>query len=422
MVFPGWVALLPCIGSAMVIHAGGNSWVARRILSARPIVFVGLISYSLYLWHWPVLVGLRMWTVMPQLPVLTAAMGVVVAFVLATLSWRYVERPFRNRREMGVSRVLGWTGAGAAVVILLAVPSVMTGGFPGRLSEDARNALAGASDIDAFRTICDAIPAPADCRFGNPDAPIAYAVIGDSHAAALRPAIEASGLMGDAAGVLLWNSSCALLDGIEMVGHARSAECADFRDRVWEEVEREPGLSTVVLGGRWPVYLTGMWPEDQSKQIFLTDSQSEAPSTAESKAAFSRALSRTLVRLTEMGRQVIIIGSVPETGLDIPHVTAQALYMGYTAPQGVPRSEIEVRAGTTDAIIAEAVQPFNSVRFIPLLDALCDDEWCDVSRDGVPLYSDDDHLSYRGALLIAPALNLGAVQLTASEIPARTSP
>ena len=100
MIFPGWVALVPCLGTAMILHSDGSSWVARHILSWRPLVFAGLLSYSLYLWHWPVLAALRVATANIHLKLEVAAVGLIVASLLGWLSWRYVERPFRDSGRM----------------------------------------------------------------------------------------------------------------------------------------------------------------------------------------------------------------------------------------------------------------------------------------------------------------------------------
>ncbi len=96
--FPGPAALLPCLGAALIIHAGrsGTTFVGT-LLATRPFVYVGLVSYSLYLWHWPILVFARAVSVRPLSPAEAAAL-VVLSFIAADLSWRFVESPFRGKR------------------------------------------------------------------------------------------------------------------------------------------------------------------------------------------------------------------------------------------------------------------------------------------------------------------------------------
>jgi len=97
--FPGMAALPPVLGTAMIIAAGrGGPNIAGRILSWRPLVGVGLISYSLYLWHWPVLVFLNIHFGLHNVPTWAMASGVVMSVILAYFSWRFVEQPFRSRQ------------------------------------------------------------------------------------------------------------------------------------------------------------------------------------------------------------------------------------------------------------------------------------------------------------------------------------
>lgn len=127
--FPGVAALLPCLGAAFIIHSGEGSLVGR-ILGLWPLRFVGLISYSLYLWHWPLLEFARYYNITPLSGEQTALV-VFASFVAAILSWRFVERPFRSR---GWRRpVVFGAGAGAtAIAVVAGAGIVFTDGAPGR--------------------------------------------------------------------------------------------------------------------------------------------------------------------------------------------------------------------------------------------------------------------------------------------------
>jgi peptidoglycan/LPS O-acetylase OafA/YrhL len=139
--FPGLAALPPCAGTALVIAAGraGDSHVAR-LLSWRPLAFIGKISYSLYLWHWPVIVflimsglGTSIHQSSPQ-----KIVAVIASFILATLSWRYVETPFRSGSwRPARPRLFRQAAAAAAVLAIFGLGAVLTGGLPGRFSPEA---------------------------------------------------------------------------------------------------------------------------------------------------------------------------------------------------------------------------------------------------------------------------------------------
>ncbi|HEY2110890.1 MAG TPA: acyltransferase family protein [Dongiaceae bacterium] len=150
-VFPGANALAPCLGAALIIAAGraGDSWVAR-LLSWRPLVFIGRISYSLYLWHWPVIVFMIMSGLTPSThqPSWLKFLAVVSSVILATLSWRYVETPFRTGpRRPSRRKLFTLAGAAAAALALLGLTGTLSQGLPGRFPAHSA-ALAGYLDYD----------------------------------------------------------------------------------------------------------------------------------------------------------------------------------------------------------------------------------------------------------------------------------
>src|SRR5579871_2709075 len=149
--FPGLSALVPCVGSALIIGAGeGGASVMGGFLSWRPMVFIGLISYSLYLWHWPVIIMQNMGLLVGVASIgaryglqlsshrIDMLVEVTVSLLLAVLSWRFVERPFRNGRLRLTGRPL-FALAGTVVCLLVAVSSVavVSGGFQTRFPQDA---------------------------------------------------------------------------------------------------------------------------------------------------------------------------------------------------------------------------------------------------------------------------------------------
>ena len=150
-VFPGVNALAPCLGAALIIAAGraGNSLVAR-LLSWRPLVFIGRISYSLYLWHWPVIVFMIMSGLTPSThqPSWLKFLAVVISVILATLSWRYVETPFRSGpRRPSRRRLFTLAGAAAAALAVLGLTGTLSKGLPGRFPAHSA-AIAGYLDYD----------------------------------------------------------------------------------------------------------------------------------------------------------------------------------------------------------------------------------------------------------------------------------
>ncbi len=154
--FPGKHALIPCVGAALVLYAGrdGGS-VVKRVLSFGPLVFVGLISYSLYLWHWPVLAAFRYFSSRQYLTQTDAMVLFAVSVVLAFLSFEFVETPFRGSASLlGRRRVFAY-GVGANVALACAGMLLVHGnGLPQRYSPGVRAAVAAneARENDWFET------------------------------------------------------------------------------------------------------------------------------------------------------------------------------------------------------------------------------------------------------------------------------
>ncbi len=188
--FPGAFALAPTAGAALLISA--RSSFANRWLAAPPLVFVGAISYSWYLWHWPVLSfpADRTLGETPPLALGTLA-AAALSFGAAVVSWRYIETPFRRRRTAD-PKILACYGAAACAFAAAAVLAFVSGGWPERFSPALRTITA---QVEATSERClvqyggrapDANPS---CL--PPTRPGAVVLVGDSHAEALAPAVKA---------------------------------------------------------------------------------------------------------------------------------------------------------------------------------------------------------------------------------------
>ena len=144
--YPGWWALLPVIGTTLIIWAGPHAWINRKFLADQKIVFIGLISYPLYLWHWPLIVISRA-VVTDYSPAnhhvrTTTIVAVVISFVLSWLTFEFVERPIRTRRpSIGLRWVAGASATALAAVALLAIVTLQNDGFPARYPKEIRALL-----------------------------------------------------------------------------------------------------------------------------------------------------------------------------------------------------------------------------------------------------------------------------------------
>jgi len=402
--FPGEKALAPCVGAALLIfcNVDGRTAVAR-VLSARPFVMVGLISYSLYLWHWPLLVIARYWTLRSLTPLETTAV-LAASVILAALSWTYVERPFRARERIG--RPVVARSAIAAIGLAAAVGAIQIygQGFPERYSPDIRALLVASSDRDPELSRCFD-PEPADvqmkrlCHIGaGATAMPSVLVWGDSHADALLPAVDTALREKNLTGYMAGHGSCLPIVGL---ASSRSIICGAFNDEVLRLAIQEPAIRDIILIANWANYTEGFTYGDPSDTLVLSDGTSNAGSLEQNKAIFAQGLEKTVAVLVGSGKRVLIVAGVPEVGVPVPEALARVR---------VASVEQDIRP-TLEAYLARqafANSVFESLRAkfgITVLhphEALCDESACDVMRDGRPIYRDGHHLSAFGARTLIP--------------------
>lgn len=406
--FPGPAAALPCIGAAMLIHSGhcGPSSV-RSLLSARPVVYVGLISYSLYLWHWPILVFAHGWLVRPL--TLFEATGLIVAsFVFAHLSWRFVESPFRASRQRFTRSQVFAFGAGATV-LMLAVGTIINvrDGLPSRVPTEVAAAAAGALDADvAFRRRCsnfgpEEVSKDILCRIGAADMDPTFVLWGDSHAYAMASVVSDVARDSGWSGLFAGSGGCAPLLGVSRTAR-RAFPCEAFNDRVVDLIRRDQTLTTVILVSRWTLTADGRrYLNESGADTFVRDSQSQEAGLAENAAVFRRGMERTLAALRDAGKRIVVVGPVPEIGFDVPTTLARNLWF---------KRGFEIEPGreaffTRQRLVLDTLQDLQRQSMFVLLQphqVLCDTARCKTGSNDRPLYVDDNHLSITGAAMLRP--------------------
>ncbi|KPG89950.1 acyltransferase [Pseudomonas sp. RIT-PI-q] len=256
--FPGINALIPCLGAALLILAGSGD-TRSRLLTSRPMVFIGLISYSLYLWHWPLIAYLSYLEIPIDLPV--GAMLVTVSLILAWLSWRYVEVPFRrNGATWHFSRVFARRFAFPALgLATLAVLSLLFHGFPQRFSPDVSLLEAMTqqkpSEIRSGCHVTNALysTGPNDaCRLGVKKAELDGIMIGDSFANHFTGMVDLLAKPNNLSIMDYTMDSCPPIIGYTVdMSEVYAAHCAKRNERAFSLIEQNH-YRYVVLAAIWP--------------------------------------------------------------------------------------------------------------------------------------------------------------------------
>jgi peptidoglycan/LPS O-acetylase OafA/YrhL len=417
--FPGAAALLPCFGAAFIIWAGsdGGRHLAGAVLTWRPLVLTGLVSYSLYLWHWPLLTFTSYLSV-PEPSVLAKTAALAASYVLALLTWRLVELPFRGRSGV-LTRQQLMSGAAAAMSVILAFgwAAHTRHGWPVRLAPEVGRIAAAHYERDptgspCYKASAEEVRADRLCSTAHRSMPPSFVIWGDSHARALVDPVAKTARLYRRAGVVATQPGCPPVLGIRRSdSRPDNGECYEIEVAMLEYLRARPEIVDVILIGRWALLSEGTHypPEEGARQqievpILFSDQETRVRSHAENRRVFERALSRSVVQLTAMGKRVWIVGPVPEVGVNVPKALANAERFQREVDIEPSRAEFEARQRATLAIL-NRVAARHGATVVPVHEALCNASTCRVvSRDSRPLYYDDDHLSFTGGREIMPVL------------------
>lgn len=401
--FPGFAAIVPSIGAGAVIWAGNRQkGVVTRLLSHPAPMFVGKISYSLYLWHFPLL-AFAGYVLVGGTSVSVRIGLIALSVLLAIASWAYVEQPVR-RGEWIFANATTAFGTGAAAIILfggfgLAVHFAQ--GFPSRIGEPQLQILAAQTDIDNDRNICLEVEENTNiarrppCRFGAPDVAPRFALWGDSHAESLRPAFDVAARKNHSAGVFFGTAGCIPELGI----NRGNGGCRRVNDAIAQYLVSQPSIDTVILAGRWGLWAEGTpYKHEGGSKVKLYDA-TNAPVT--NHAGFAAGLERIVAMLSYAGKQIWLVGPIPEVGYDVP----RALYfdsLGVKRSFGLPPTvkEFKERQAFVFEVFGALATQYNA-RVVWPHEHLCDSLVCNVQKDGRPLYIDDQHLARSAALSIS---------------------
>lgn len=390
--FPGYAALLPAVGAAMVIHSGrDHKTVVARVLSLRPFAFIGLISYSLYLWHWPVMVFQRT----DQLFVMTNSKlierGVVLgaSLVLATLSWWLVERTTRDRNRLPTRTLMTGSAIAAAIIAVSAVAVIAYDGLPGRFSP-AVVRVAGFLKTDEHAMgigrcfLSDETPfATFDrtaCLPTRPDRPT-YMLVGDSHAAALSPGLRA---VFPGANVLQLNAAGCLPTTASQKSPSRA--CEPMMRYALDVLPGERRPDAILLVARTNTVV--------AEQAVLT----------------------TAKDLKARGFNPVLIGPNAEYRSALPRLIARGMT---TADPALPDRALAAEPFAQEDRLQAAASRIG-VPYISVLKAVCPDRRCPaMAPDGDPMMSDDNHLTASGARMVVSRIRPMIDPIAASRQPER---
>jgi peptidoglycan/LPS O-acetylase OafA/YrhL len=386
---PGIAAVLPTAGTALLIVAGMGEGAVRSVLGSGPMVALGNLSYSWYLWHWPFIVLAPVVVPdaeVPQRMVLGAA--AVISLLPAWLSMKFVEDPIRSRRvagEWSAKRLAAMT----TVVALALSAGLFLGARTGWGQEDVQRLSAGMSDGSLGQvTGCFGDVPMSDehtdaCTFGPDDATTRVLVVGDSHAESFSDAVVEASPRSRV--TVLTTGGCPYLDLPS--DRPLTPVCEERNDYVTNLLETTPP-DVLVLGQLTNGYLDEVDGED------LLRAQA--------------ARLRRVVADLDVG--VLFVGDVPRIGLN-GNPCRYGVVLGPRCE--VDRAAAEARSASSRRYEKALVQDVPGVLYADSWIALCDDATCRSARGDVLGYLDSDHLTSAGSRWLVDVIKTPLADLLA---------
>ncbi|MCB2077758.1 MAG: acyltransferase [Novosphingobium sp.] len=403
--WPGPLTVAPVLATAALIATPGAR-VNRKLLGAAPMVGIGLISYSWYLWHWPLMAFLRISAVGEPRP---EAMGlaVLVSLIAGWLSWRYIEMPFRTGIGQPVATVRRYGAAMGAVALSLALVTVLDG-FPDRVPAEANRIDRTVEAVKAGRCMMDGDGN--GCQNTDGDGGI-IVLIGDSHAAALAPAVVELAKNQGKGWAVFSLGSCRPLSGVRIAKATDpgfAGTCEKFTQDALAWTAANPRTVDVILAGMWEGV---MWNEGEryvgNAEVLLNSDQT---------ALLGTGLGNSVHHLVAAGKRVHVAQDTPYWLIDPARAalsrTIPARYWlsrlsSETTMADTGFAPVDPRHLANEAVVSRAVREAGG-RYFATNSSFCSGRSCRYRSGDTLYFADRSHLSPEGAMLAMSGFAHGA--------------
>lgn len=388
--FPGISALVPVLGAATILHTGASGpTFTSRLLQWRPLIYIGLISYSLYLWHWPLTVLVRYYLGMGSIADYVPWL-LLVSLALASLSYHFIEQPFRRGQAFSRRFIMASSAICIALLSLVSGIGIKREGFVERFTPEVVQ-LDKARSPQIPYVNCENFSLDTACHLGSAEGMTNMLLWGDSHLLAWAPVLDVTLATLNTRAVLAYTSACP---PIWEVNNAIKATCPSRNNAVRDYLLTNPNIKTVVMSAFWSTYF-----REDGPLSTLTGN-----ATAHGTEVAQVALLSTIQWLRDNGRQVVLIGPVPVHENSNP----MALALAKATNRKLIHSTFDEQH-QKHATFFKVVESINrgdgkQFSFLDPIQWMCTKN-CVVMEAGTPLYRDSHHLSIAGAMSLEHKLS-----------------
>lgn len=398
--FPSVYTLMPIIGSGLIIVFTSEKTFIYKILSNKLMVGIGLISYSAYLWHFPLLAFSKYRNLNELNSGITLTL-ITLTFLLAYLTWRYIEKPTRNRAIFNREKILKISIIGSISFMLIGYYGHQTDGLKDRSNfkqiyqeKETDRHKKKIVNNSQYRNLY---------MHGKSGATPEFAIIGDSHAKRLLSQLEVKSIKNNTSFLSFSKPHCAPLLGFILLNKSNQEECLENRHKAFDAILNNENISTVVLTAQWANYTQGYRDNEIAKHVEFNGERSV--NIADNTRIFEKSINYTINKLINKNKRVIIIHPTPEFSTRIQDYVIKVKYF----KEQTNNEKITININKYKDRTQEVLMVFNKIKninFIQVSDLFCKNEQCSgVDDSGGILFSDTNHVTALGAKIIVNRLN-----------------
>ncbi|MEZ8109538.1 acyltransferase family protein [Vibrio splendidus] len=398
--FPGFNAAIVCLASCIYLYTGQFNAVGNKLFSGKIIVYIGLISYSLYLWHWPLISYVNYLSIDK-----TSSVKLIIllsTIILSLLSYHLIENKLRFKYKYSFKKTAALY-FGVPFVLLAAFITVTkkTDGMEFRFTSQEESMIAAVrSGYDACKF--DKCSDDYKNALTNTVDKSQFLLIGDSHASAVKGFVNVIANDAKKSGSFYSEASTPFItQGIAFNANTNNVdrEITAGIENLSKKIEQFEG-DTIVIANRFPLYLYGKNEPNNDHRITVSKDLTPPTNSQEELKNYWILFNSSIERLADNGKKIVIIYGIPELAKDLSKCEILNSFTGINGTCYIDKDKHLERIKAVDLELTKLKSRMSNVVLINISDYTCNDRVCNTIIESTPLYRDDDHLNYFGSKLL----------------------